>query len=718
MFLGVPAPEHYVPFPRISEWASENPEDADAPHDKQKKISLCITGQIRRLELRTKINRLILPLMAGGARVEVFLVLDPRNSTAYIHRRAGERIGNFTIMEGPYQSLSDTVDAFPSGVSVVFDPFVAQDFSIDPRYVSGMAQERPEASQNQTAALQGALERARSHMRQWQAMQRCWELMNNLMLPDIAIRLRDDAAILETFELPDSFGFLTDGNQAHLCYFQGFDYRPCIRQEIWTYLSSAGKSIYDDADPSELKFICERNVPPPTGGWPVQSPLPFADLKQLELHLRGHSKCHRFSNWEVQAEAAACEERLEVTRLALAQMQSEVTAQAELLEHVQQQMVELMSPPPMERSLSSKLKARCEKGLQAKAALARETAPLSVTESPANVGVSAPEVTGEQCGETSNSLEEMRALAKERMDEEKSRDEKDRIAQRRKSIECCKCAMGTKADGQYSKRSTRSKSIAVSDRGIWEGLLTEAATLSRAPDAKVLCLGRPGIGKRSLVQALHQHACPLAANTEAALKTARDPELEEARAGQDFHCPAACSVLMLEDTRSDSACSDLRTWLEILKRLTGELMQQLPLEEQDHLREEVSERLANYEEPRPRAPKLLLEPREPGPEATEPGQTEGDSKSRVSDELVLAYNLGIPLVVVVTRADTSNALELPWHGKRWCYRACAAELQKWHCKRTCAYAKRRRWCVGLDSAKEGLGLLLQRGWLQEEHCCD
>lgn len=46
------------------------------------------------------------------------------------------------------------------------------------------------------------------------------------------------------------------------------------------------------------------------------------------------------------------------------------------------------------------------------------------------------EVTGEQCGETSNSLEEMRALAKERMDEEKSRDEKDRIAQRRKSIEC------------------------------------------------------------------------------------------------------------------------------------------------------------------------------------------------------------------------------------------------------------------------------------------
>ena len=42
-------------------------------------------------------------------------------------------------MEGPYQSLSDTVDAFPSGVSVVFDPFMAQDFPIDPRYAAGMS---------------------------------------------------------------------------------------------------------------------------------------------------------------------------------------------------------------------------------------------------------------------------------------------------------------------------------------------------------------------------------------------------------------------------------------------------------------------------------------------------------------------------------------------------------------------------------------------------
>ncbi|CAK9030331.1 unnamed protein product [Durusdinium trenchii] len=413
--------------------------------------------------------------MAGGARVE-------------------ERIGNFTIMEGPYQSLSDTVDAFPSGVSVVFDPFMAQDFPIDPRY----------APRDPSEVLWGCFDNINTtcSCRQWEAMQRCWELMNNLILPDVAIRLRDDDAILETFELPDSFGvhvllnsmmlaqvpvqrlgpneapilpakFLTDGDQAHLCYFQNYNFRDqkvsknfwdvgkvtlrrlnklewdSIRQEIWTYLSSAGKSIYDDADPSELKFLCESNA------------------LQLERSAQG----------EVQAEAAACEERLEVTRLALAQMQSEVTAQAELLEHVQQQMVELMSPPPMERSL--RISRRVQRWTKLEPQLGR-----------------------------------LRGL-----------------------------------QGLELIKSSQSHSLTGAGReGLVPGPLETLDGRRREDDN----------GKDDNSLALHQHACPLAANTEAALKTvtehsravglefahfgARDPELEEARAGQDFHCPAACSA--------------------------------------------------------------------------------------------------------------------------------------------------------------------------------
>lgn len=152
---------------------------------------------------------------------------------------------------------------------------------------------------------------------------------------------------------------------------------------------------------------------------------------------------------------------------------------------------------------------------------------------------------------------------------------------------------------------------------------------------------------------------------------ARDPELEEARAGQDFHCSAACSVLILEDPVFEklllsrlkandlSRCAalicldlktpctmmeDLRTWLDVLKRVSAELMQQLPLEEQDRLREEVSERVANYEEPKA----------ETSPEATASGVS-GDGKDAGDD--VIMYNLGIPLIVVVTRVDTCNVLE-------------------------------------------------------------
>ncbi|CAE7688129.1 DYNC1LI1 [Symbiodinium sp. CCMP2456] len=229
---------------------------------------------------------------------------------------------------------------------------------------------------------------------------------------------------------------------------------------------------------------------------------------------------------------------------------------------------------------------------------------------------------------------------------------------------------------------------------MWEGLLTEVATAAKAPDAKLLCLGRPGIGKRTLLQALHQHACPLAVQTEASASQegghsravgldfahfgARDPELEEAKQGQDFNCSAACSVLILEDVVHErlllsrlkpsalqlcaaiicldlktpwTMLEDLRSWLEVLKRVVGELMQQLPLEEQDRLREQVSDELAAYAEPSGKSAN------------TEVAQGEESQESAAKDGAggvaSLTYNFGMPVIVVVTRADTASALESP-----------------------------------------------------------
>lgn len=122
-----------------------------------------------------------------------------------------------------------------------------------------------------------------------------------------------------------------------------------------------------------------------------------AELKRQELHLRG-PKMHRFTTWE----AVACEERLEVTRLALAQMQSEVTAQAELLEHVQQQVIEFMAPPAMERCSSKRPWRLSEKGSTTSTPKAvpvgqlRSVLPLGGLQwRPDFVSPDAPEVTGE-----------------------------------------------------------------------------------------------------------------------------------------------------------------------------------------------------------------------------------------------------------------------------------------------------------------------------------
>ncbi|CAJ1405055.1 unnamed protein product [Effrenium voratum] len=66
---------------------------------------------------------------------------------------------------------------------------------------------------------------------------------------------------------------------------------------------------------------------------------------------------------------------------------------------------------------------------------------------------------------------------------------------------------------------------------------------------------------------------------------------------------------------------------------------------EDRLREQVSEELAEYEAPE-------------APDTEAESQAKSEAKSEGA-EVVLSYNFGIPLIVVVTRSDTSNALESP-----------------------------------------------------------
>jgi len=232
--------------------------------------------------------------------------------------------------------------------------------------------------------------------------------------------------------------------------------------------------------------------------------------------------------------------------------------------------------------------------------------------------------------------------------------------------------------------------------GLWEGILRETATEARSPDATMLLLGRPGVGKRTLVQALLQHACPHAAAADAAADVlpegkphsravavdyayfgARDPAANDEASANDFVCPSAFSVVLLEDSkhegllRSRLQCTpevlrhtvavvcldlkepwtmmeDLRCWIELLQRLTADMFQQLELGDQDALRARIADALSAYKEPQ-----ITDEAKSAGEPAAEGGkqQPNGDSGA------VLTYNLGIPLVVAVTRADGASALE-------------------------------------------------------------
>lgn len=224
--------------------------------------------------------------------------------------------------------------------------------------------------------------------------------------------------------------------------------------------------------------------------------------------------------------------------------------------------------------------------------------------------------------------------------------------------------------------------------GLWESILREAATEKRAPDATLLLLGRRP-GKRTLMQALLAYACPSAAAADAAADNlpegkqhsravtldyayfgARDPETTGEAQDPHFVCNSAVSVLILEDVRHEkllrsrlnlnadglrhcaavicldlkepwTMMEDLRQWLELLRRLTADLQQKLDLEEQDALRARLLEVLSSYREPA-----------EPGAAGAEPAAA-GESGAAAA----LAYNLGIPLIVAVTRADGASALE-------------------------------------------------------------
>ncbi|OLQ11291.1 hypothetical protein AK812_SmicGene4849 [Symbiodinium microadriaticum] len=185
-FLGKGRPEFPPLFPRVSDqrWGDEAKQD----------FAICITGQIRRLELKTKVERLVRPLMERNFRVVVALVLDPRATASYIHRGSGEEFDDFVVVDGNFSSLQQAAEMFPSGITLLGDAFIPRDYPVDARYAEDLYSQSPEMG------FEYAGHRAQSHMRQWEALERCGQLLiSPVSHANYTLRLRDDSAILEPF---------------------------------------------------------------------------------------------------------------------------------------------------------------------------------------------------------------------------------------------------------------------------------------------------------------------------------------------------------------------------------------------------------------------------------------------------------------------------------------------------------------------------------------
>ncbi|CAE7493227.1 Crnkl1 [Symbiodinium natans] len=188
-FLGWPEPQFAPLYPRIGEV-----EAGSSRYEEEENYLICITGQIRRLELKTKVENLFLPLAAAGYNVLVALVLDPRQEPKYINRPAGEWHEDYQVTDGNFTTLAQAAEMLPKSINLIADPFIPHDYPVDERYVEDLYQTMPWKGRDM------ARSRGQSHMRQWETLHRCsqlpWGPGKHMM------RLRDDDVVMEPFVPP------------------------------------------------------------------------------------------------------------------------------------------------------------------------------------------------------------------------------------------------------------------------------------------------------------------------------------------------------------------------------------------------------------------------------------------------------------------------------------------------------------------------------------
>jgi hypothetical protein len=168
---------------------------------------VCITGQMGRLELETKVSRILRPLWKRKDKVDIVLVLSASNNTIFVN-------GNKTENQILYNTTDDIINFLSPYARKVVPLMLEQgkDPVLLDRYVKKLGkpfQVRAPDRETAQAMLMELLEtkaaRAKVHVRQWYNFKKCYDMFRDLEFEfkkkyDAVVRVRDDGYLIETID--------------------------------------------------------------------------------------------------------------------------------------------------------------------------------------------------------------------------------------------------------------------------------------------------------------------------------------------------------------------------------------------------------------------------------------------------------------------------------------------------------------------------------------
>lgn len=173
------------------------------------RIGVCVTGQITRLELESKVHNLIDVNLNLGVSdltaMDIVMILAPPNSTHFVN----EDIKSFQMETDMYETGQDIRNYIAATTQSV------NRAGLNLTIILRSQEEKPLVHQwhvdhlnkkKMTMTDSQVVERARSHVRQWTALSECMDEIAKLeewhqIRYDVLVKIRDDSYILQPFNL-------------------------------------------------------------------------------------------------------------------------------------------------------------------------------------------------------------------------------------------------------------------------------------------------------------------------------------------------------------------------------------------------------------------------------------------------------------------------------------------------------------------------------------